>query len=88
MPRIRDIPVGIHQVDTLSSSEVETDTTSLQTDQKDFAAWVVLRRLHGPSAFVPFHGTIETVVSNVGHLERILNSDERSVKQSVDIEMT
>jgi hypothetical protein len=69
----RGIPIGIHQIYTLGCRQVETHTTSLQTNEKDFATRVKLERIHCSGSFVSLHGTIQTIITDASDFERIFN---------------
>jgi hypothetical protein len=67
------VPVRVHEVHPRCGRQVQADTTRLETDEKHFTMSVVLETFHGGDTFFTAHGTIKTLVANVGQLECILD---------------
>ena len=58
------IPPGIHMDDIVGSGEIESDTSSLQTDKK-YGYASRIKMFDEPLAFLAFRLTIEIVVGNL-----------------------
>lgn len=72
-------PVGVHQINPLSGSEIETDATGLQADEEHFTAGVMLESIHSLGALFALHSSVKTVIPNVRYFERVFNPTRKVV---------
>jgi hypothetical protein len=73
-------PARVHQNDFLSSCQVETNSSGLQTNKKYFTPRIIFQSIESLGTFFTFHGTIQAIITDFINQQGVFNPKRVTIR--------